>query len=249
GGIPVAHIHGGDRAEGVADEAMRHAISKLAHLHLAATTSSAKRLERMGETEIHVVGSPALDELEMLGPLGDEAFESFGAPEVVMLLHPIGRHPEEEEHQASIVLDAIDDRLLVLAPNADPGRQGILRAYEHREVRLVEHLPREMFVGLLRRVATSGGVLVGNSSAALIEGAALGLPAVDVGPRQAGRTRCNNVVHATGLTVDEVRHAIEGARAIDRGTITHEYGNGTAGIRIAALLATTTPRLRKQNAY
>jgi len=102
GGIALAHIHGGDRAEGVADEAMRHAITKLAHLHLPATRTSAERVLRMGEDPNFVVcvGSPALDGLDAIEPMGDEAFSELGSPEVVFLMHPIGRTSESERATA-----------------------------------------------------------------------------------------------------------------------------------------------------
>src|SRR5579862_4940815 len=90
GGFAVAHIHGGDRAEGIADEAMRHAITKLAHLHLPATEQSRDRVLRMGERPEHVMvmGSPAIDGLGEVPPLADGQFQELGSPSTVMLLHP-----------------------------------------------------------------------------------------------------------------------------------------------------------------
>lgn len=266
GGLAVAHIHGGDRAEGVADEAMRHAITKLAHLHLAATEQSAARIVRMGERPEHVIvtGSPAIDGLAGIRPLGDEAFNELGRPGVVFLMHPVGRADEHEEGAAAAALEAVlaerpGDRVLALHPNLDPGRGGILRAISAaaaagpERVRAVAHLPREAFVGLLKRVGAGGGVLVGNSSAALIEAAALRVPAVDIGPRQAGRDRAGNVVAAVGESAGAVRSALAAAGRIERGSIVHPYGAGDAGERIAAALAGVNPRdprlLRKRCAY
>jgi UDP-hydrolysing UDP-N-acetyl-D-glucosamine 2-epimerase len=264
GGIALAHIHGGDRAEGIADEAMRHAITKLAHLHLAATPQSAERIRRMGEPDhtIHTVGSPAIDDLDSFAPLSDQAWADFAAPGVVVLLHPIGRHPEEEEAAAAAVLEGARRavgraKVLALPPNADPGRDGILRAIhaaaERNEVLPEQHMPRDRFVGLLRRLAQSGGVLVGNSSAGLIEAAALAVPAVNVGPRQAGRERAPNVVDVPRESPDALAAAIAQARALDRTLLQHPYGDGHAGERIAQLLASTDPHAadltRKHCAY
>lgn len=254
-GIAIAHIHGGDRAEGVADESMRHAISKLSHLHLAATKQSAERLVRMGEKPEHVIvaGSPAIDGLATMERLGDEAFAEVGSPTVAFLMHPVGRHAEVEEAAASGVLAALqNERVLALHPNHDPGRDGIVRAIEHSGVKARSHMPREQFVGLLRRLAESSGLLVGNSSAGLIEAAALQLPAVDVGPRQTGRERPSNVVHvAEGES--NIRDAITRARDLDRRHIAHPYGDGHAGTRIAECLAAIDPGdpvlLRKLCAY
>jgi UDP-hydrolysing UDP-N-acetyl-D-glucosamine 2-epimerase len=266
GGFAVAHIHGGDRAEGVADEAMRHAITKLAHLHLAATEESAGRIRRLGERpeSVQVVGSPAIDDLAMIPPLESAADEDLGRPDAVFLMHPIGRSSEREEQAAAAALEALlawraGARVLALHPNLDPGRAGIMEAIEGaaaREpgrVKVASHLPRDRFVGLLRRVAERRGVLVGNSSAALIECAALRVPAVDIGPRQAGRERTGNVVMAAGEQPEQVARAIAQAAQLDLTGLEHPYGDGRAGSRVAEILATTSPHdpklLRKRNTF
>lgn len=265
GGVAVAHIHGGDRAEGVADEAMRHAITKLAHLHLAATEQSAQRIIGMGERPEHVlvVGSPAIDGLLGIPPLPEERDEALGRPGAVFLMHPIGRADEREETAAAATLEGVlasgIERVLALHPNLDPGRGGILRAIDAAAGRLPDrvkvqaHLPRAEFVGLLRRVADRGGVLIGNSSAGLIEAAALRIPVVDVGARQAGRERAGNVVSAASESADSVAAAVRAAQGLDRSTFTHPYGSGDAGRRVAGALAQVNPHdprlLRKRCAY
>ncbi|MFN0132079.1 MAG: UDP-N-acetylglucosamine 2-epimerase [Phycisphaerales bacterium] len=280
GGRALAHIHGGDRAEGVADEAMRHAISKLANLHLAATAESAKRLARMGEREelIRVVGSPALDGLAEIPEMGDARAEEMGDPSAVFLLHPIGRADEHEERVAAEALEATRaacGRVLALHPNFDPGRAGVLIAIGAAigsvgggvgGVRAEAHLRRHEFVGLLKRLARKareahgaqsgsaarGGVVVGNSSAGLIECAALGVPVVDIGSRQAGRERAGNVVHAEEHG-EAVLRAIGVARGLRLAEMEHPFGDGRAGERVAAALAQVSPHdpglMRKRNVY
>lgn len=264
GGFALAHIHGGDRAEGVADEAMRHAITKLAHLHLAATAQSAQRIIRMGENPdlVRTVGSPAIDGLAEIPALPDDEYEGLGRPNVVFLMHPVGRPAEHEETVAAAALEAVladpDARVLALYPNLDPGREGVLAAVQSAErrhagrVTVRMHLPRERFVGLLRRLADGRGLLVGNSSAALIEAAALRVAAVDIGPRQNGRERAGNVV-ACGETDAQISGAIAAARRLDLASLAHPYGDGRAGERIAAALAEVNPHdprlLRKRCAY
>lgn len=267
GGWSLAHVHGGDRAEGVADEAMRHAITKLAHVHFAATPMSCERIIGMGEKPeaVHVVGSPAIDDLAAMPAMNDADFEALGSPSVVVLLHPLGREVAFEERVAAAALAATGatghaghERVLILQPNLDPGRDGVTRAIaahvrEHAEraghaVQVRSHLPRAEFVGLLRRLAlTTGekaGVLIGNSSAGLIECAAIGLPVVDIGPRQSGRERCKNVVHASETT-ESVATAIRQARMLRpmlaRGMMQHPYGDGTASVRIARILSEVDP--------
>jgi UDP-hydrolysing UDP-N-acetyl-D-glucosamine 2-epimerase len=261
GGWALAHVHGGDRAEGIADEAMRHAITKLAHLHLPATPMSSERIIGMGEEpeRVHCVGSPAIDDLASMHALDDAAFAQLGSPSIVVLLHALGRSVEEEHRIAREVLQAtIGEPVLILHPNLDPGRDGVMRAIaEHADaaqatgpqratrIEVRSHLPRGAFVGLLRRLVKlggeRGGVLLGNSSAALIEAAAIGLPVVDVGPRQSGRERCDNAVHAQERT-DAIVTALRHARLLPRSTGYHPYGDGRAGVRIAEILAQLDPK-------
>ncbi len=266
-GRALAHIHGGDRAEGVADESMRHAISKLAHLHLPATAQSAQRLVRMGEREatVHAVGSPAIDGLDAIAPLDEARFQELGAPRAMVLMHPIGRPAEHEESAAAAALEAtlsrVEGTVLAMDPNHDAGREGVLRALDQiaaREARRVTrcaHLPRERFVALMKRfhAMPGAGVLVGNSSAALIEVAALRVPAVDIGPRQGGRERAANAVSSASESREHIARAIDAALKVDRAALTHPYGDGRAGPRIADLLAGTDPNdprlLRKRCAY
>ena len=252
GGIHVAHLHGGDRAEGIADEAIRHAITKSAHVHFPATERSAKRLESLGENpnRIHMVGSPAIDELADFPPLPDEAMDALGWPEIVMLLHPTGRAIEQERDQASQLLALCQEAGNVLAvhPNHDPGRDGIVHAIMNAGCQQREHLPRRDFIGLLRRAR----LLVGNSSAGLIEGAALGLRCVNVGPRQAGRDMCANVINVPDDEPESIRPAIARGLAEGMGEIKQAYGDGRAGIRTAAILATFDPArlpLVKRNTF
>lgn len=260
GGWALAHIHAGDRAEGIADESMRHAISKLAHLHLAASPQSAERLRRMGEREQGIVlsGSPAIDGLDAIGPASDDAFREVGSPEAVFLLHPVGQPGEVEEAGAQSILQALSGlRVLALHPNLDAGREGILRALDAAGVLsgsagspwpslvVKTHIPRNAFVALLKRLAArpapGRGFIIGNSSAALIECAALGLPAIDVGPRQGGRERCANVLHRDRPTPDTLAPAIRRARSLQTDPHAHPYGDGHAGERIAAALHANDP--------
>ena len=260
GGCALAHLHGGDRAEGIADEAMRHAVTKLAHLHLPATHASAERIVRMGEApdRVRVVGSPAIDGLARIEPMTDERANEIGDPEIVVLLHPAGLDERDERAWARAVLGAVDGRrALALMPNLDAGREWIAdelrRGADALSCGLLEHMPRGLFVGLLKRLAVRAGVLIGNSSAGLIECAALGVACVNVGPRQSGRERACNVIDALDARASAVRNAIEQARALDLARRPHPYGDGRSGERAAAALAEIDPRapafLRKRCVY
>ena len=243
GGFYLAHLHGGDRAQGVADESMRHAISKLAHLHFAATATSRRRLIRMGEPPawVYNVGSPAVDGLRRVTPADD-------SPDLIVMLHPIGADDEQERRWMAQTLSATQRyRRLVLAPNNDPGSDGIRAALKHEEVDVVDHLPRERFVSLL----AGARAIVGNSSAGLIEATVLKKPCVNIGPRQDGREKPANVVDCR-YGQRAVRAAIEQALRLDLRRMRHPYGNATTGQRIAEILATINLDnlpLGKQNAY
>ncbi len=241
-GVRVAHLHGGDRAPGIADEAIRHAITGLAHIHLPATEQSAERIVAMGElpARVHVVGSPAVDELTRMAPLTDKAYDALGAPEIVVLQHPLGRSPAREQAVAACVLDACRraGRVLVIHPNHDPGREGIMAAIRAAGLGECSHLRRPDFIGLLRRAK----ILVGNSSAGLIECAALGVTSVNVGPRQAGRERPDNVLDVPDASPDDgtvVAEAIATglSRSSGMAPAGHPFGTGDAGRRTAAILA------------
>lgn len=276
GGIPVCHIHGGDRAEGIADEAMRHAITKLAHLHCAATKLSAERIIKMGENpeHVHVTGSPAIDGLDRIRPMSDAEAREIGDPSILMLFHPVGRADSAERMDVGLQFMGVATysvsqttrgrppvRGLILDPNHDPGREGIVKAiaavcgpdrrFWHFERR--SHLPRQRLLSLMSRLARrADGLMFGNSSAGLIEASRLALPAVNVGPRQSGRERDRNVIqlHDSGDSPTAIRAAI---RLHGRLQPSRLFGDGRASPRIANLLAKTNPHdpalLRKRNTY
>jgi UDP-hydrolysing UDP-N-acetyl-D-glucosamine 2-epimerase len=256
GGIAVAHMHGGDRAEGIADEAMRHAITKLSHLHLAASAQSRERIIRMGERPEHVhnVGSPAASSIEGVQTLTEDVWKSLGAPNVVVLHHPAALE-DAAEHAVALRIAEVttEQRVLWLHPNHDPGREHILDAIPADAVTVRTHLPHATYRSLLRTLGERGGVLVGNSSSALIEAAMLRCPAVDIGPRQAGRERGSNVVHTDCRDAQDLRDAMQQAHSIERGSITHPFGDGDTPGRTADLLGSADPHdpglLRKRCTY
>ncbi len=244
----VAHVHGGDKAQGQVDDALRHAITKLAHLHLAATKQSAARIKKLGEdvSRVHVVGAPGLDGIldepltlaELLGIVPEVRRQDFA----LVVLHPDAPSEQLAFDRASMLLRAAAtigyERLVIVAPNNDPGAAGIFRAWDEAakksHISLHRDLPRRAFLALLRDAA----VLVGNSSAGIIEAASFGTPVMNVGPRQLGRERSGNV---TDVPYSEaaIRKAL--AKLWNRGrpkrfTGRNVYGGAGAASRIAAIL-------------
>jgi UDP-hydrolysing UDP-N-acetyl-D-glucosamine 2-epimerase len=237
-GVRLAHVHGGDVASGVADEAMRHAITKLAHIHFPATEASASRIRLMGERpdSITIAGSPAVDGLDAMPPLSEDRWKKLGAPRFAVMLHGTGGEPVDEFAGASSVLDAVSRRgpTVVFKPNLDAGRVAIMDAIRRSGLFMIDHLERPAFVGLLKRL----DALVGNSSAGLIECAALGVPSVDVGDRQAGRERPHTTLHVESFTGRELDGALDEVRSVASRGRDHRFGDGTAGERIARRIAT-----------
>lgn len=242
-GRVVAHVHGGDRALGQVDDCLRHAISKLAHIHFPATRQSAQRLGKLGEDawRIHMVGSPGIDGItrqaasrgtlkKMLGDLIPRRY-------ALLVLHPVDSNDDLEKRRAKEVLagtlSAGIERVVIVYPNNDPGSPGIVRAWKQaaKDPRCVikRNIPRDVFLGLLRDAA----VMVGNSSSGIIEAASFGTPVVNVGPRQLGREYGPGVRH-----ISYHRAAVRAAVAkIHRSRQkTNIYGTGGAGRKIAAIL-------------
>ena len=196
----VAHIHGGDVAVGDLDEGLRHAITKLAHIHLAATKEAARRIIRLGERPEFVfnVGAPGLDRLTAL--LHDRHMPVGPKQQAALVVfHPSGRSAAREGRTMSAILRAVAVAGLaatVVYPNSDPGHAGIIEAIEKARARKRAPLRVERSLArddYLRRLAESR-VLVGNSSSGIIEAASAGTPAVNVGDRQAGRQRSGSSV-------------------------------------------------------
>jgi UDP-N-acetylglucosamine 2-epimerase (non-hydrolysing)/GDP/UDP-N,N'-diacetylbacillosamine 2-epimerase (hydrolysing) len=237
-GCVVAHVHGGDRALGQVDDSLRHAITKLSHVHFAATRQSARRLARLGEDRwrIHPVGAPGLDGIHPVE-------RSVRDKSALIVLHPVDADPRIEFVRARTVLRAVQSiafqRIGIVYPNNDPGADGIVQCWrEHARgdrIAVFADLPRATFLQLLGRAA----VLVGNSSSGIIEAASLGTPVVDIGPRQRGRERSRNVT-TVPYSLPAIRRAL--VRIWRRGrprrfSGTNVYGAGGAGAKIARILA------------
>ncbi|UCG32625.1 MAG: UDP-N-acetylglucosamine 2-epimerase (hydrolyzing) [Phycisphaerales bacterium] len=243
----VAHIHGGDVATGDVDDSLRHAVTKLAHIHFPASQRAAERIRRLGEDpyRIHMVGAPGLDEvreiLESEGDTFDPLKYAARAEYALVAQHPCTRNAVRERRITTAILRAVRGwglSAVVLYPNSDPGHTGILQAIqgaEHRsDVRAYASLPREVYLRLLHHAK----VLVGNSSSGIIESAFLGTPSVNIGPRQEGRERASRCVLDAGESTADIDRALRRAlRLRPRAGSWTVYGDGRAGPRIAEVLA------------
>lgn len=242
--VPVAHIHGGERS-GTIDEAVRHAISKLSHIHLPATQESAERLIAMGEerANIHVVGAPGLDGLTDIDTSGFADFLATTGldpdhPFALVVFHPVVQEECAGEKQMEAVLDALGQAgiaVLALQPNADAGSEAIRSVLARREkpgkLAVLRHLERSQFVGAMARCA----VMVGNSSAGIIEAGSFGTPVVNIGSRQNLRERNPNV-RDVSTESSEIAQAIDAALEGGRFSSDNRYGDGQTAGRIVRLL-------------
>ena len=266
--LPIAHVHGGDLSLGAMDDALRHSMTKLSHLHFAATKLSAQRIHQMGEEDwrITISGAPGVDALaavvrldpqDLMARLGLE-WTSTSAP-LLVTFHPETKQPGKADAQVQALIDALSRHLsarpvIVTAPNADPENQLIRErltrfvANHPSRARLVETLGTQVYVSLMAHAAA----MVGNSSSGLIEAPSLGLPVVNLGGRQDGRERAKNVIDVPVVTVDAVDQAIRDAinpafRDAAR-KCENPYGDGRAAPRIAARLSEVDlgPRLLRK---
>lgn len=250
--IPVAHVEGGDLTEGgTHDDSVRHAMTKLAHLHFTTSLEAAERVKRLGEEEWRIVfaGLPTLDTIrrgEFARP--EEICREFSLdpsrPIVVFTQHPVSTEPELAGTQAMESLEALKTvgaQTVITYPNSDPGSQAIIAAFEG--YRAVPHfqfhksLGRRRYLGLLN-VAWA---LVGNSSSGIKETPSFGIPCVNVGSRQKGRLRAENVIDAGYNRADiaeGTRAALfdEAVRARAR-KCGKPYGEGRCGETVASRLA------------
>lgn len=204
--IPVAHIHGGD-VSGNIDDPARHAITRFAHIHFPATEKSAERIIKMGEEpwRVHVVGPLgiyAMDNADFISK--DELCKKLeldsGKPIILVVQHPVTTQADKAAAQMRETMEALvvlGEQAVVIYPNADTGGRAmieVIKEYEkHSFIKAFKNLPYMTFVSLMK----SADVMVGNSSAAIIEAPLFALPAVDIGTRQEGRERGANTISVT----------------------------------------------------
>ena len=247
--IPTGQVHGGEKTFTV-DEVARHAITKLSHVHFAATQESARRIQKMGEEKnrIYVVGAPALDVIlneklptceELCAFLGLEPREKF----ILLTQHPVSEEYEEAGRQMKKSIAAIKTfglPVVVIYPHADAGGRRIIEVIEREKnnplFRIFPSLSHKQFLALEREAA----VWVGNSSGAMIESVSFRTPVVNVGARQRGRQHGDNVIDV-GYDREEIRRAIKKSlnnKAYKRrlAKIKNPWGDGQTGKRVVKIL-------------
>jgi UDP-hydrolysing UDP-N-acetyl-D-glucosamine 2-epimerase len=260
--IPVAHTQGGE-ISGSIDESVRHAVTKLSHVHFPATDLAAQRVIAMGEDPALVFnfGCPSIDLVARTDiGLRRDVLERFGGvgspvdPErefVLVMQHPVTTEYGQGMDQMSETLEAVaavGTQALVFWPNVDAGSEDVAKGIRRfRELGLANgfhffrNLPPEVFARLMAHCAC----MVGNSSAALREGSFLGTPGVTVGTRQQGRDRGPNLVEVDHDRA-EIADAIRDQIAHGPYERSYLFGDGTAGTQIADKLVELRPQVQKR---
>ena len=247
-GIPMAHLYGGDVTEGAFDDAIRHAITKMAHLHFVSNEPARRRVIQMGEDpdRVHLVGSPALDlmlgaELLDRESLSRELGIALDGRTALVTFHPATLDDEPATDQLDEVLEAVASvspplTVIITRANADPQGRAVnarIDAWLDRrpEWRAFDSLGPLRYHSLLKVAA----VVVGNSSSGLYEAPSFGVPAVNVGDRQLGRLRASSVIDVPPRR-DTISAGIQTALSGDYRGTTNPYGDGKATPRIMAVL-------------
>ncbi len=262
--IPLAHTQGGE-STGSIDESVRHAITKLAHLHFPATTNAANNVIRMGENpdDVFCVGCPSIDLLtgqdlelppDIFSKSGVGATIDENHPYIVVLQHPVTTEYESALFQIQQTLEAvknIDKQVIWLWPNVDAGSDDIskgLRTFRenHPEGRI--RFFRNFEPLDYARVISNCICLVGNSSSGIREGAFLGVPVVNIGSRQRNRELGPNVI-STDYKKKEIEEAI--LTQINHGAYEScdLYGCGDAGKKMAEIIASHKISIHKKLCY
>jgi UDP-hydrolysing UDP-N-acetyl-D-glucosamine 2-epimerase len=244
--IPIAHLHGGELTFGALDESMRHAITKMSHLHFVATEEYARRVMQMGEEpwRVTVSGAPGLDNLNQIERLSKSDWESrFGATLhddfLLVTFHPVTLEADQTAYHIDELLAALvssGHAILFTIANADPGGQIINTKIEsfvqkNEKAQLVDNLGTQGYFTAMQHARA----MVGNSSSGIIEAPSFGLPVVNIGSRQDGRARAANVIdvdyHRDAILMG-IRKATDARfRAAVSGRL-NPYGDGRAAARI-----------------
>jgi UDP-hydrolysing UDP-N-acetyl-D-glucosamine 2-epimerase len=264
--IPLAHTMGGE-VSGNIDESIRHAVTKFAHVHFPASKGAGERIVKLGEEpeNVHVVGCPRMDLVAEVLEDGSDGLSdllefgvggqfSLDEPFLIVSQHPVTTEYGDGKRQIQETMKAVqelDVPAIVLWPNADAGAEhiaaGMRQWREHNDdskLHFFKNLETSDYIKLMARTAC----LVGNSSSAIREGAFIGTPAVNIGPRQEGRERGSNVADVE-YKRSQITEAVRAQMANGRYAAEPIYGDGHAGERIAEILATKSLSIHKRITY
>ncbi len=248
--IPVAHLHGGEITSTV-DEFSRHAITKLAHIHLPATENSEERIIKMGEdpSNVFIVGAPGLDSIlneNLIEPaeLSEKYNLDLSKPIFLMVQHPVTTEVGVAHEHIRETLEAmvgLRHQTILIYPNADAGSREMIEVIKEYEkypfIKTFKSIPHKEYLSLMK-MAT---IMIGNSSSGIIEAPSFCLPVINIGSRQKGRERTENVIDVD-YDKEQIKESIK--KVLDNENFKEKvknckslYGDGKAGVRIANILS------------
>ncbi len=254
--IPIAHIAGGDTTEGAYDEAIRHSVTKMSHLHFVTNEIAAKRVRQLGEDPqyIHNVGSPGIDQIKRIVLLNRNTLEKeldfkFREKNILITFHPTTLDAELPGEQFQKLLDALDMLgnevgLIFTKPNSDTDGRGLIEMID-KYVVARSNAKAYISLGQLRYLSTIACVdaVVGNSSSGLYEVPSFKKPTVNIGDRQKGRLKAASVIDCQPEAAD-IYEAIQQALTMDCVNTINPYGEGDASAVILRVIKETAD-LRK----
>jgi UDP-N-acetylglucosamine 2-epimerase (non-hydrolysing)/GDP/UDP-N,N'-diacetylbacillosamine 2-epimerase (hydrolysing) len=249
--IPIAHIEGGEVSQGAIDDAVRNALTKLAHIHFTSTANARRRVIAMGEEpwRVHHAGAPSLDHMSRSKLLDRDALEArlgltLEAPTLLAAWHPVTilRDTNAEADALFNALAQTHGQLLFVYPNSDAGSYALIErtkalAAARPHTRIFVNLDPITYWSLLSNV----DAMVGNSSSGIMEAASFALPVVNVGMRQQGRERGGNVIDAPAKSAAILAAIAQALSSKFRDSVrgmANAYGDGTAATTIARVLTT-----------
>jgi UDP-N-acetylglucosamine 2-epimerase (non-hydrolysing)/GDP/UDP-N,N'-diacetylbacillosamine 2-epimerase (hydrolysing) len=248
--IPIAHIEGGEVSQGAIDDAVRNALTKLAHIHFTSTETARLRVISIGEEpwRVHHAGAPSIDHLHRSQLLDRAALETrlgltLSRPCVLAAWHPVTIHNDTNAEADALfaALARFEGQLIFVYPNSDAGGHGLIqRTHALASVRSATHifvnLDAVTYCSLLAQV----DAMIGNSSSGIMEAASFALPVVNVGMRQQGRERASNIIDVPANAA-EIERALRCALSTPfRNSLIgmrNPYGTGAAAQTIAQVLA------------
>lgn len=254
GNFPIAHIHGGESTEGVIDEAIRHSITKMSHIHFTATSEYKSRVIQLGECPNRVfnTGTPGLDNIRQIELLNRTDLEKsinfqLGAKSALVTFHPVTLETNTSEKQFKELLRALDSindlKIIFTKPNSDTGGRVIINLIDEYVLKNPERACSFISLGQQRYLSALNlvNVVIGNSSSGIIEAPTLKTPTVNIGDRQKGRQKAESIIDCKPIT-KEILKSIELSLSDnfkDRiMNVKNPYGNYGASKRIFNILKT-----------
>tara|TARA_Y100000389_G_C17468810_1_gene528306 strand:+ start:3381 stop:4535 length:1155 start_codon:yes stop_codon:yes gene_type:complete len=248
-GIPVAHIQAGDLS-GHIDGSVRHAITKISHIHLASCKDSADRVFKMGEQKWRIfnVGAPQLDELVKLKKIKNKKLlNKFNINEnenfFLIIFHPVLYDIKSASAQINLILKSLEKynfKKVLIYPNIDTGNSKIIKIIQKfkrkKNYEIVKNLNRGNFLTLLKYAS----ILIGNSSSGILEAPTFKTPVLNIGNRQRGRIQANNIVNTDfkeTKIIQSINYILNNKKFKNNlNKCRNPYGNGSSSKKIIKIL-------------